>query len=333
MYEVKKIRGFEIIKVYYDDLEIGLMNYGAGIYSLRTKDFKGVMEDIVLVYENIDDYYNNNIYLNASIGPISGRVKNGEIITKDKTYQLEKNNNGHALHSSNIGLSYKFFDYEVNEFDEYTEVVFLYEEKDIVSYLCKVIYQVSRDKIRINFEVETDQDFVFNLTNHAYLNLSGNLKEKIYNHEVFIRENLRHELSDELLISGKLLSEELYNFKKKKLVGSTVKELSSTPKGGIDDIYFIPDNDLRYILATVYEPNSGRLIKIRSTYDHLVFYSHNNINEHPLKYLGEHQKHYALCFECQKSPLGFADEKASSPYLKKDKLYQESIVFEFSNKH
>ena len=109
-----------------------------------------------------------------------------------------------------------------------------------------------------------------------------------------------------------------------------ISVLEKTPKGGVDDIYYFPDNDLRHIMATVYEPKSKRLMKVKSSYDHLVFYTHNNINDLRLKHLGNHEWHYALCFECQKSPYGFIEEKASKSLLEKNKIYQEKIVFEFS---
>ena len=334
MYNIKTVDDFSIVEVKRGNLEVELLNYGASIYSLRTKDYLGNFGDIVLKYQNIEDYINNNIYLNATIGPVSGRVKNAVIKTDDKIYHLDKNSdNLHTLHSGSLALSFKFFDFEITEYEDYTEVIFLYEEDSIINYMVRVFYQIYDDKIRINYEVETDKDFVFNLTNHAYFNLSGDLKENIRNHKVWLKSNLRHKVDEFLVFTGEVKKEtNAYDFTGNQDLDRTINELEKTPKGGIDDIYYFPGNDLRNVMAVVFEPVSRRMMKVRSSYDHLVFYSHNNINKLPLEHLLSHQKHYALCFECQKSPYGFCDKHASNPYLKKGKLYQESIIFEFSVK-
>lgn len=334
MVNVKEINDFRIITIKKKDIEVELMNYGAAIYGIKTKDYLGKMQDIVLKYENIEDYLNNNIYLNATIGPIAGRVKDAVIKTDDKTYNLDKNSdNLHTLHSGSLALSYKWFDYEVNEEVDYTEVVFLYEEAELINYQIEVIYRIYDNKIEIIFEVDTDQDFVFNLTNHAYFNLTGNLSGNIRDHQVLLNTDLRHELNDELVITGNVIKEKgIYNFKEKQDLNLVIKELENTAKGGVDDIFYFPNNDLRHVMAVVYEPLSNRMMKVRSSYDHLVFYTHNNINNLPLKHLGNHVWHYALCFECQKSPYGFKDELSSNPLLKKNETYQEKIIFEFSVK-
>ncbi len=334
MVNIKNIKDFTIIGIDNGFIKVELLNYGASIYSIKTKDYLGNFEDIVLQYENIEDYIDNNIYLNATIGPIAGRVKNAYLNIDNKEYFLDKNSDKkHCLHSGSLALSYKFFDYEVNEFDDITEVVFLYENNKVVNYLIKVIYRIEDSKIRIDYEIEADESFVFNLTNHAYFNLSGNLKNNIKNHLVKINTNLRHKLTDELVITGNVIEEnDIYNFLVEKEVQEGIKSLESSDKGGYDDIYYYPKNDLRNIVASIYEPINGRGMKVRSSYDHLVFYSHNNINNINLKHLGKHQKHYALCFECQKSPYGFFEKSASNPLLQAGKTYQETIIFEFFTK-
>ena len=330
MFEIRDINDFSIIRIERKDIIIELLNYGATIYSLKTKDYSGVFEDIVLKYENIEDYIDNNIYLNATIGPIAGRIKNAEVKTKDKIYCLDKNSDSkHTLHSGSLAVSFKFFDYEVTEYEDFTEVVFLYEETKSIKYQLKVIYHIFDNKVKINYNVDTDQDFVFSLTNHAYFNLSGNLKNSILDHEVLLKSNKRYELDDELIVTGRILEEKLYEFKGHDDLKKAINVLQGTLKGGVDDIFYFPDNDLRKVMATVYEKSSRRMMKVKSSYDNMVFYTHNNINSLNLEHLHDHQKHYALCFECQKSPYGFKNVNNSIPLLKKGEIYQETIIFEF----
>jgi len=334
MYDILNKDEFAIIRILRKDIEVELLNYGAAIYGIKTRDYQGKMEDIVLKYKNLDDYINNNIYLNATIGPISGRIRDGIVKVLDKEYHFDLNSDGlHTLHSGKYAVTYKYFDYEITEDEDYTEVVFLYETSEPVNYLLRVFYRVYDNMIRNDYEVETDKVFVFNLTNHAYFNLSGNLKENIRNHHVSLSSNLRHEVDKYLVFTGNVIEEQdIYDFRKSKAVEDAIRVLEKTPKGGIDDIYYVPNNNLRKIVATVYDPISKRMMKVRSSMDHIVFYSHNNINNLPLEYLGEHKKHYALCFECQNGPYGFNDEFAKKSLLKPRKLMKETIIFEFYNK-
>ena len=331
MYKIESNKQFNIIKVKTKEIEVEFLDYGARIYSLKTKDYQGTFGDIVLQYSDIEDYINDNISLNATIGPIAGRVKNAKIEAGGRVYHLDKNSdNKHTLHGGSLALSSKFFDYEITEYDNCTEVMFLYEEESTVKYLARVFYQIYDNKININYEVESDQDFVFSLTNHAYFNLSGDLKRNVKNHIVYLKSNKRHEVDNDLIFTGNIIKEEgMYDFTKEKPVNDTINSLESTTKGGIDDTYYFPANDKRFTMAFVYEPISKRMMKIKSSYDHLVFYSHNNINHLPLKHIEEHKKHYALCFECEKGPYGFYDSQVKNNLLKKGKLYQESILFEF----
>ncbi len=333
MYKIKNGEYFNFIFVETKDLKVEFIDYGATIKQIQTPNHKGTFEDLLLEYKNPSDYINNSIYLNATIGPIAGRVKGGTINVDKHQYQLEKNQDDkHALHSSNLALSFKRFNHQIIENDQETKVIFTYTESDFddLNYTVKVIYTIVKDTIKVHFNVETKTDFFFNLTNHAYFNLSGNLKSDITNHEVTIHTNTHHKLDEDLISTYQLLQDELFDFTNSKSLKEPLSRLKSHPNNGYDDIFYFLNADNLKPKASVYEPKSKRRLEIYSTYDHMVFYTHNNVNDLPLKHLDDHFKHYGLCFEFQKSPHGFHETKASNTYLKKNQEYNEDIVFKFS---
>jgi aldose 1-epimerase len=333
MHKVKKQKGFTIIEVEKAGLSISFLNYGATIYQLKTKDYQGVLQDIVLQYKNLEDYLENSIYLNGTVGPIAGRVKNGEIIANNKRYTLDKNYvDKHTLHSGKLALTFKYFDFEVEEEEERTIVKFSYHETDNFDYIVRVIYSIYDNLIEIKYEVDALDDFVFNLTNHAYFNLSGDLSEGIRNHIVKLTSKKRHVLDTDLVITNQITEEDLYDFTKVKAVDEALKVLEDTEHLGVDDIFFYPKNNIDEIMAYVYEPKSRRTLEVYSSMDHLVFYTHHHINDLPLKHLNNHQKYYGLCFECEKSPYGFNNKEASNPNIAKGNRYSESIIFKFGTK-
>jgi len=288
------------------------------------------MEFLKVLFYN-KDYLKNTIYLNGTIGPIAGRVKKGVVETKDSNYQLTLNSGGKdTLHSGDLALTFKVFDFDIEESANNTKIRFFYNEKSIVDYNLTVEYLVYDDRIVINYDLVSFDDFIFSLTNHAYFNLSGNLNSNILSHQVQLSSNKRHLLGEDLLITNQISETDLYDFQSLRAVESTITLLSKTPKGGVDDIFFFPFNKVDKPMAKVFEPNSKRLLEVYSTYDHMVFYSHNNINESKLRFLEKHERHFALCFECQKSPYGFNNKDASTSYLQKNRRYFESIIYKFS---
>ncbi|MFW5794538.1 MAG: hypothetical protein ACOCV1_03535 [Bacillota bacterium] len=330
MYKIEEKNGYNLIHIEKSGLKISLLDYGASIYQLQTPDISNNYEDIVLQYKNFNDYLNNDIYLNATIGPVAGRIQHGIVKTKNQDYHLDKNFiNKHTLHSGKLALSFKKFDFKIIENNLSTEVIFTYQTNQEINFIVKVTYKIFNYKIKIIYEITTENEFIFNLTNHAYFNLSGNLKRDIKNHIVQINTTKRHLLNDELISTNKIVEEPLYDFTNPKPIKDSLNKLKNTKKGGFDDIYFFPYHNKDNPMAIVYEPISKRQLKVYSSYDHMVFYTHNNPDNKPLIHINKHPMHQALCFECEKKPYGFNNNNASDLLLKPGNKYQEYIIFKF----
>lgn len=335
MISINKQGPYHIINIDQDHFNVSLLNYGASIYQIQSPDINGHMEDLLLEYNHIDDYHKNNIYLNATIGPITGRINKGLIHMNNHDYQFSKNqNNKHTLHSGNHALSYQFFDYEIIEntnqdLVKFSKTVNLFDD---IHYRIDVIYTIKDQSIKINYLINTNKDFIFNLTNHAYFNLSGNLKNSIHHHQVQLNTNIRHQLDQDQVPTGQILKEDLYDFTKSKSLSGPLEQLCNHPYKGFDDIYFYPNHQADQWMGKLYDPISHRHLSVYASYDHLLFYTHNNIGDKPLKHIDNHIKHYGICFECQKSPIGFDHPQATNPILKANQIYDEFILFQFSVK-
>jgi len=330
MYKIKQTENFDIIEIQQKDIQVSLMDYGATIKQIKTPDKNGKLEDILLEYQKDKDYLNNSIYLNGTIGPIAGRIKDGLLQVEDRSYHFTKNqNHQHTLHSGDLALTFQTFDYEIKDSPRQTIVKFSLEKMPFshVIYQIYVIYTISEKTMDIDYQINTTQPFIFNLTNHAYFNLSGDLKSNISHHILQITSKKRHQLDQDLISTSKILEEKIYDFTKPKTLNEPLNKLKHHAFGGYDDIYYFPDSQGLSLKAIAADPISQRKLKVYSTYNHMVFYTHNNINQHPLKHLGNHKKHYALCFECQRAPLAFKNKKNS--ITRPNESYREKIRFVF----
>ena len=67
-----------------------------------------VLRDVVLGYENLDDYLENPAYLGAVIGRYANRIAEGKFELAGEKYQLDCQNGMH-LHGGKRGFSHQFF--------------------------------------------------------------------------------------------------------------------------------------------------------------------------------------------------------------------------------
>src|SRR5690554_5821396 len=83
-------------------IEMAVTNYGAKVVSLAVPDKNGTFEDIVLGFDNLDDYLNTTEkYFGSVIGRYGNRIAGGKFTLNDKEYTLVKNNGPNHLHGGN----------------------------------------------------------------------------------------------------------------------------------------------------------------------------------------------------------------------------------------
>ena len=209
--EAVKDKEFTLIEVSRKTIKMTFMDYGAAVLSIYVPDSIGNMETVLLSYDKLDYYIDNNLYLNATIGPISGRISNAKFKIHDIEYSLEKNFLGTtSLHGGSECFSYKIFDYKIIETNEKTQVIFTYQKEE--RYLgtpgnqdITITYDVYDSYYSVVFHAITDKDTLLNLTNHNYFNLSGDLKRTILGDTLKVNSS-KHFLLDDSFVPKEVTS-------------------------------------------------------------------------------------------------------------------------------
>lgn len=83
-----------------------LLNQGATVFSLKTKDKHGKFENIVLQYHDITEYYHNSSYFGATVGRVAGRIKDAKFLLDGKTYYLERTTKINILYTVDLTVSH-----------------------------------------------------------------------------------------------------------------------------------------------------------------------------------------------------------------------------------
>lgn len=342
MFSISKhqVREYEFALITYesDIFKVTFMNYGASIHNIYMKNSEGVFESLLLSFNDLSSYIKNGAHLNATIGPVSGRIGNASFTINDETYVVDKNFlETENLHGGKDAYSHQFFTYEVNE--ETSEVIFTYHQKEEDSLfpgsvMTKVIYKVDNQTITINYQGLSNKDTILNLTNHAYFNLSGNLKETVLNHELMIPSSRTLELNDKFIPYMFKDSRNTHlDFRENKRIKDNFFEgIYHLPEKGIDNPLLLDKVGLNHKQVNYYDPISKRNLEIYTSYPCCVLYTDNHLSDHLMTNGLTHEKHMGICFEMQYEPNGINIDGANSAILKKQELYDETIIFAFSVK-
>ncbi len=151
-----------------------ILNYGGIIQSLILPDRTGTPTDVILGYNDVAGYEQNEGYLGALIGRFGNRIAEGKLVIDGKRYHLHCNEPRAHLHGGMVGFNQKIWSHEVA--DERLILRYLSpdgEENYPGNLQVQVTYSFLGGELKIEYVAVADKKTAINLTNHAYFNLDG----------------------------------------------------------------------------------------------------------------------------------------------------------------
>lgn len=317
-------------------MELTLCTLGASVYELKVPDKKGNSESVVVTPESLSDFYQTDAYYGKSVGRYAGRIDHARCVIENKTYTLEKNWNGlNALHGGYRGLSFQLFAFTTKEREDEDVVVFNYLEKEDLlpgNLQVTITYRLCREKneYRIDFEANTDKTTLCNLTNHAYFNLSGNLKRNILQQTLQLNCNRYTRVNDELITLSIDPVNPVMDFTIAHPIGDHIADdsLQKHPAAGYDHC-FLKSNEDEPLIAIYQDEESGRKLSVYTDYPSIVVYCNNYPKEFAFRHKSKLEKHDAICLECQYVPNGINMEQVNQGLLKPGENFHHYIRYCF----
>lgn len=309
---IKDLDAEEIFLENSKGIRISFLNYGGIITGILVPDAKGILENIVLAYENYDDYIENPGYFGAVIGRTAGRIKDASFTLNDTVYHLSKNYGRHSGHGGNNGFHKKVFDYTIIETEGEIEVRMTFlsphlEEGYPGALEATIVYSLSEEGVfTIRYEGVPTEDTLINMTNHTYFNLSGSFEESIKYHELFIDASHYAELDESSVPTGNLIKVDNspFDYRYMREIGEDMDMNDPQLKigHGYDHPFlFNQGNDVKVRLAHRF---SGRVMEISTDNSALVLYTQNYTQGQTIKdgqVLGERK---SVALEVQRPPIG-----------------------------
>lgn len=320
----------DLISLKNDELEVFVTNFGCTIVKILVKDKNDVIQDVVLGYDQLDDYRNYDAYLGALVGRVANRIKAGTFALGDHTYHLAINNGPNCLHGGIKGFSYQIFDYEIKD----EKLIFHYvspdgEEGFPGTLDFYAIYQLNRDKLIINYQATTSKDTLINITNHSYFNLSGH-PVNVDEHYLCIHSDRYALVDSDGLTTGQIAFSKgtAFDFQQEKQIKDLIysdDEQLKIAKGY--DHPFIFDRDKSQV--QLYCQETGIQLNVSTTLPQAQIYTANYLDGRPGKNGEPMHARSAICIETQNMPDSIHIEDNPTVILKKGQKFDETTSYQF----
>jgi aldose 1-epimerase len=325
-------------------LQADIMTYGAIVVSLQTPDRKGRMDDIVLGYDDLQDYIKNSPYFGAIVGRYGNRIAKGKFTLDGTEYTLATNNNNiNHLHGGVKGFDKVVWDDEPVWKDDAVGVKLSYLSKDgeegypgnlkaTVTYLL-----TNKNELRIEYGATTDKATPVNLTHHGYFNLTGG-ENDILGHVLSLNADKFTPVDEGLIPTGELtpVKGTPMDFLKPTAIGARINETYEQLKfgGGYDHNWVLNKRGKGMTLAArVYEPTTGRIMEIQTMEPGIQFYSGNFLDGTITGKEGKVYKHrWGFCVETQHYPDSPNKPDFPSTILRPGEKYETTTIYRFSAK-
>ena len=317
------------IKVYTLEnnfLKIEILNLGACIKKIELKDKNNIPRNIVLGYDNLEEYIKNPAYLGAIIGRTAGRIKNGILNIDGKEYNLSINNSTNTLHGGKNSISHRFWNIEKLN----NKIICTIKSPNLENGYpgnidIKIEYILSENELEIKYYADTDRKTYLNLTNHSYFNLSGDYTNTIYEDILLINSDYFLGINENSIPTNLIsLDNSIFNFRAPKKIKdffSGDDEQKDLANNGIDHPYILNNKNA----VIIKNENTGIKISVETDNPAVVIYTANYLNEIGFK------KHSAICFETQEAPNLFQDKKLyiNPTFIDENNSYQKYTKFIF----
>jgi len=326
-------------------MKVEITNYGGVIVRLFVPDRDGKLEDIVLGYDKLEQYFDDPNYFGALIGRYGNRIADGKFEIEDNSYQLDINEEpaGHpcCLHGGKEGFNSQLWTTKeaVLDGEKGLKLTYLSQDKESGfpgNLKVAVYYTLSEDnKLRVEYRAETDQSTVVNLTQHSYFNLKGHGEGNIEDHLLYINADYFTPVNEGMIPTGeiKAVEDTPFDFT---VIGELGKEIDVDTEqlnitGGYDHNWILnkEDNDLE-LAARVIEIQSGRQLEVWTTEPGIQFYSGNGIStSETAKDNKKYRKRGGLCLETQHFPDSPNHKNFPTTILRPGEKYRTITEFYF----
>lgn len=324
-------------------MEVCITNYGARVVSLMVPDRHGKMEDVVNGFPTIKAYIDTPQNFGATIGRYIGRIRNATFTLDSIAYHLSPNIGPHSAHGGTPGFAAQVWTVEeVGEHSITLSYLSVDGENGFPGNLnVLVTYRVTDDNaLDISYQATTDKPTVVNLSHHSFFNISGNLNSTVEDQLMYVNADYYTPFDSTKCVKGVFepVAGTPFDFTVPRLIGARIDEdheqLNIT-RGGYDHCWALNGNgNLSVLAASVYDPQSGRLLEVFTTEPGMQIYTAGGLKGAMVgKQNIAYPRRNSVCLETMHFQDSPNQPLFPSTVLRPGEHYQSRCVYRFSVKN
>lgn len=318
--------------------EVFITNFGVIITALKIKMPDGRMNDIVLGFDKIEDYFSEKYlaeypWFGCAVGRCANRIRNAKFEIDGKEFLCTKNRGSDQLHGGWEGFDKKVW--KIISYGEMSHpfVEFSYLSKDGEEGYPGNLEVKTRielnDKTELSFEyfASTDAPTVVNLTRHEYFNLE-NGEGTIEDHTLKINSSKTLDQDDKLTANGKISSvnDTEFDFREFHFIGERMNK-----EEGYDKTFVVDDSAKKIkLVAVAYSDKSKTKLEVFTDQPAVHFYSGRWIPLVNGKNNASYGPFSGFCLETQIHPNAINIPHFPNSVLRPDEVYRHNTIYRVS---
>jgi len=322
-------------------MRASVMTYGAIVTSLTAPDRHGVLADVVLGFEALENYLGVHPYFGAIIGRYANRIGNATFTLDGQKYSLTENSDGHHLHGGFAGFDKALWlarplSSRVGPKVELSHVSPDGDQGYPGRLAVAVTYSLTDDnEFRIEYRATTDRPTHVNLTHHSYFNLAGAGSRDILDHVITIDADRFTPVDAGLIPTGEVrdVAGTPMNFRSPVPIGSRIDDCDEQLRfgSGYDHNWILNRAATELSLAArVSEPTTGRVMEVLTTEPGVQLYTGNYLDGTLTGKQGTlYGRRCAFCLETQHFPDSPNRPEFPTTVLRPGEVYETTTVYRF----
>ena len=324
-------------------IEVSFIDLGGVITNIMMPDKDGVVDDIVLGYDNVSDYEINMPSFGAPLGRYANRISNAAFTLNGKEYKLDMNDNTNCLHGGDTRYNRMMYEVEIGTVENGDSITFTRlspdGEQGMPGNLTVAITYTLNDQneLMVDYYAVGDADTIVNMTNHSYFNLGkgGHKCKNVLDQKVTIYADNYTPVSDILVPTGEIKSVEntALDFREGKCIREGLGDYDK-------DVKTVTEYDHNFVLngddvcgvakAAKFEcSETGRIMEVYTDQPGLQLYTAGTLTTNNSKDGMNYENFCGACFESQNFPNAINTEGFPNAVLKAGEEYNTTTVFRF----
>jgi aldose 1-epimerase len=321
-----------------EGLRLRFIRLGAAITELLVPDRAGHRRNVVLAHGDLSAYADQTQCLGAVCGRYANRIDGGRFRLDGREVRLAVTDRGSNVHGGPRGFDRSVWTLAgITEGKGIAAATLTLRSPDGDQGFpgtldATVTYRLGPDWLEIDYSAVTDRPTIVSLTNHSYFNLGGEGSGSVEDHWMQVHSALYTPSDARLVPSGLIerVEETPFDFTAAKPIGRDLRRAHPMILAGRGyDVNFMLNGRMQEA-CRVWDPTSGRLMRLSTSAPAVQFYSGNGLDGSTVSRDGlSHRQGDGFCLEPHHPPNSPNIAGFTSPVLRPGETWRSLSRFDF----